>query len=171
MSQVNLPMLQVYEAYTMDIGRVIARIDYDSMDKICVCPGDVIEIRGKRRTVAKCLPLYSSDECKNIIRLNGLVRNNAGISISHRVVVRKIKAVPAQTVFISAIKIHIPVNVMEFPKELDGAPFANQDLMVIDLARYGGYQIYRVVGHEPENEEVLEVDPKTKFVITGEIAN
>ena len=31
--------------------------------------GDVIEIKGKRRTVAKCLPLYPSDEGKGIIRI------------------------------------------------------------------------------------------------------
>jgi len=35
-----------------------ARIDYDSMDSLSASTGDVIEIKGKRRTVAKCLPLY-----------------------------------------------------------------------------------------------------------------
>jgi len=34
--------------------------------------GDVIELKGKRRTVAKCLPLYPSDEGKGIIRIDGL---------------------------------------------------------------------------------------------------
>ena len=34
--------------------------------------GDVIEIKGKRRTVAKCLPLYPSDEGKGIIRIDGI---------------------------------------------------------------------------------------------------
>ena len=60
--------------------------------------GDVIEIRGKRRTVAKCLPLYPSDEGKGIIRVDGLVRNNAGVAIGDTVVVRKIKAVPTEKV-------------------------------------------------------------------------
>ena len=40
---------------------------------------------------AKCLPLYPSDEGKGIIRVDGLVRNNAGVAIGDTVVVRKIK--------------------------------------------------------------------------------
>jgi transitional endoplasmic reticulum ATPase len=58
----NTLSLKVLEAYTRDVGRGVARIDYDSMDSLGASTGDVIEIRGKRRTVAKCLPLYPSDE-------------------------------------------------------------------------------------------------------------
>ncbi|HYJ03329.1 MAG TPA: hypothetical protein VEW92_14055, partial [Nitrososphaeraceae archaeon] len=47
--------LKVLEAYTRDVGRGIARIDYDTMDSLTVSTGDVVEIRGKRRTTAKCL--------------------------------------------------------------------------------------------------------------------
>ena len=92
--------LKVLEAYTRDVGRGVARIDYDSMDSLSASTGDVYrEIRGKRRTVAKCLPLYPSDEGKGIIRVDGLVRNNAGVgAIGDTVVVRKIKAVPAEKV-------------------------------------------------------------------------
>jgi transitional endoplasmic reticulum ATPase len=56
--------LKVLEAYTRDVGRVIARIDYEVMDSLDAKTGDILEIRGKRRTVAKCLPLYPSDEGK-----------------------------------------------------------------------------------------------------------
>ena len=64
------------------------------MDSVSVSTGDIVNIGGgKRRTVAKCLPLYPSDEGKGIIRVDGLVRNNAGVAIGDTVVVRKIKAV------------------------------------------------------------------------------
>uniref|UniRef100_UPI0038B3C879 hypothetical protein n=1 Tax=Staphylococcus aureus TaxID=1280 RepID=UPI0038B3C879 len=63
----NNTSLKVLEAYTRDVGRGIARIDYDTMDSLAVSTGDVVEIRGKRRTTAKCLPLYPSDEGKGII--------------------------------------------------------------------------------------------------------
>jgi len=46
--------LKVLEAYTRDVGRGVARIDYDSMDTLSASTGDVIEVKGKRRTVAKC---------------------------------------------------------------------------------------------------------------------
>ncbi|HEY6658615.1 MAG TPA: hypothetical protein VIZ62_08815, partial [Nitrososphaeraceae archaeon] len=55
---INNTSLKVLEAYTRDVGRGIARIDYDTMDSLAVSTGDVVEIRGKRRTTAKCLPLY-----------------------------------------------------------------------------------------------------------------
>ena len=71
--------LKILEAYTRDVGRGVARLDYDSMDSLSASTGDVIEIRGKRRTVAKCLPLYPSDEGKGIVRVDGLVRNNSGV--------------------------------------------------------------------------------------------
>jgi len=37
--------LKILEAYSRDIGRGIARIDYDSMDSIIATTGDIIEIR------------------------------------------------------------------------------------------------------------------------------
>jgi len=36
--------LKVLEAYTRDVGRGVARIDYDSMDTLSASTGDVIEI-------------------------------------------------------------------------------------------------------------------------------
>ncbi|HEY8522514.1 MAG TPA: hypothetical protein VIL14_02015, partial [Nitrososphaeraceae archaeon] len=50
---INNTSLKVLEAYTRDVGRGIARIDYDTMDSLAVSTGDVVEIRGKRRTTAK----------------------------------------------------------------------------------------------------------------------
>jgi len=85
--------LKVLEAYTRDVGRGVARIDYDTMDSLSASTGDIIEIKGKRRTVAKCLPLYPSDEGKGRIRVDGLVRNNAGVAMEDTVTVRKVKAV------------------------------------------------------------------------------
>ena len=59
MSQ-NALSLKVLEAYTRDVGRGVARIDYDSMDTLNASTGDVIEIKGKRRTVAKCLSILQT---------------------------------------------------------------------------------------------------------------
>ena len=40
--------LKVLEAYTRDVGRGVARIDYDSMDHLNASTGDVIEINRQR---------------------------------------------------------------------------------------------------------------------------
>jgi len=51
----NTVSLKILEAYTRDVGCGVARLDYESMDSLSASTGDVIEIRGKRRTVAKCM--------------------------------------------------------------------------------------------------------------------
>ena len=102
--------LKILESYTRDVGRGVARIDYESMDSLSASTGDVIEIRGKRRTVAKCLPLYPSDEGKGIVRVDGLVRNNAGVAIGDTVVVRKIKAVPTEKVIVAPLEAIPPID-------------------------------------------------------------
>ncbi len=53
--------LTVLEAYTRDVGRGIARIDNETMEKLGLSKGNIMEIKGKRRTVARCLsPLTGS---------------------------------------------------------------------------------------------------------------
>ena len=39
--------LKVLEAYTRDVGRGVARIDYDAMDALDASTGDIIEIKAK----------------------------------------------------------------------------------------------------------------------------
>ncbi|MGA9152725.1 MAG: hypothetical protein WBZ36_19280, partial [Candidatus Nitrosopolaris sp.] len=56
----NTISLKILEAYTRDVGRGVARLDYESMDSLSTSTGDVVEIGGKRRTITKCLPLYPS---------------------------------------------------------------------------------------------------------------
>src|SRR5215467_10481756 len=91
-------------------------------DNVRVTKDDVIEIRGKRRTVAKCLPLYPSDVGKGIIRVDGLVRNNAGVAIGETVVVRKIKAVPAEKVIVAPLEAIPPIDERYLADALESVP-------------------------------------------------
>jgi len=60
--------LKVLEAYTRDVGRGVCRIDYESMDSLSASTGDIIEVKSsKRRTVARCLPLYPLDESISLL--------------------------------------------------------------------------------------------------------
>ncbi len=101
--------LKVLEAYTRDVGRGVARLDYDAMDSLDASTGDVIELKGKRRTVGKCLPLYPSDEGRGVIRIDGLIRNNSGVAIGDTVTIKKIKAPPAEKVVVAPLEA-IPSN-------------------------------------------------------------
>ncbi|MEM0049284.1 MAG: CDC48 family AAA ATPase [Candidatus Bathyarchaeia archaeon] len=96
--------LRVAEARGRDVGRGIARVDPKVMEILDLTPGDVIEISGKRKTVAICWPGYSEDAGKGIIRIDGYIRRNAGISIDEKVVVRKVEAKNAERVILAPIE-------------------------------------------------------------------
>ncbi|MGI0021331.1 MAG: AAA family ATPase, partial [Nitrososphaeraceae archaeon] len=161
MSQ-NVLTLKVLEAYTRDVGRGVARIDYDSMDAINVDSGDAIEIKGKRRTVAKCLPLYPSDEGKGIIRIDGLGRNNSGIAIGDTITVRKIKAVAAEKVVVAPLEAIPPIDERYLADALESVPLIKGDNVMVPY--FGGRLTFQVIGVTPAADAVL-VTQKTVFHI------
>ena len=155
--------LKVLEAYTRDVGRGVARIDYDSMDSLSASTGDVIEIRGKRRTVAKCLPLYPSDEGKGIIRVDGLVRNNAGVAIGDTVVVKKIKAVPAEKVIVAPLEAIPPIDERYLADALESVPLIKGDNVMVPY--FGGRLTFQVIGVNPATADAVLVTQKAVFNI------
>ena len=93
--------LRVAEAKTKDVGRAIARIDPDNFKQISVEVGDVIEIQGKRKTVAKIMPAYIEDRGKSIIQIDGLTRGNAQVSLDEKVTIQKTSYSPANKIVLS----------------------------------------------------------------------
>ena len=91
-------ILKVVEAKQRDVGTGWARIDPMVMRRANISPGEIIEIEGRRITAAKAWPGYPEDEGLEIIRMDGLMRKNAGVSIGDRVIVRVVDAKPASLV-------------------------------------------------------------------------
>jgi transitional endoplasmic reticulum ATPase len=162
----NIISLKVLEAYTRDVGRGTARIDYDTMASLGVSTGDIIEIKGKRRTVVKCLPLYPSDEGKGIIRLDGLVRNNAGIAIGDAVNAKKVKAVPAEKVVISPLEAIPPIDERYLADALESMPLIKGDNVMVPY--FGGRLTFQIVAitPPPAADAASLVTNKTAFTIT-----
>jgi ATP-dependent 26S proteasome regulatory subunit len=98
MSGSGVVSLRVAEARGRDVGRGIARIDPEVMERLGLTPGDVVEISGKRKTVAICWPGYNEDAGKGIIRIDGYTRENAGVGIDEKVTVRKVEARKAKKI-------------------------------------------------------------------------
>ena len=48
--------LRVAEALPKDVGRGIARLDPVDMERLGAVIGDIVELTGKRRTVARLMP-------------------------------------------------------------------------------------------------------------------
>jgi transitional endoplasmic reticulum ATPase len=90
--------LQVAGAKPQDVGTGTARLSRSLMQKLGLREGAVVGITGKRLTAALALPPYTEDEGLDVVRLDGLQRGNAGISIGDHVVVQPADAKPARKI-------------------------------------------------------------------------
>jgi len=90
--------LRVADAKQRDVGRGIARIDQRAMMKLGITAGDVIEIEGKKKTSAIAWPAYAEDQGLDLIRIDGITRRNANVSLNEYVKVRKARVKEATSV-------------------------------------------------------------------------
>ena len=81
--------LKVSEANQGDVGKGIVRIGEDFLASIDARPLDVVELVGSRPTAALAVSAYSQDQGLDMIRMDGLIRSNAGTSIGQYVEVKK----------------------------------------------------------------------------------
>ncbi len=158
----DLLSLKVLEAYTRDVGRGIARIDYDTMDALSASTGDVIEITGKKVTVAKCLPLYPADEGKGIIRIDGLGRNNSGIALAEVVTIKKIKSLAAEKVTVAPLEAIPPIDERYLADDLESVPLIKGDKVMIPY--FGGRLTFQIIEVTPAKNSVV-ITQKTIFEI------
>jgi transitional endoplasmic reticulum ATPase len=156
-------VLKVVEAYTRDVGRGVARIDYDAMDSLGASTGDVVEVKGKRKTVGKCLPLYPSDEGRGVIRIDGLIRNNSGVAIGDTVTIKKIKAPPAEKVVVAPLEAIPPIDERYLADALESVPITKGDNIMIPY--FGGRLTFQVLGVSPMADAVV-VTQRTIFSIS-----
>ena len=168
--------LKILEAYTRDVGRGVARLDYESMDSLGASTGDIIELKageksrsGNRRTVAKCLPLYPSDEGKGVIRVDGLVRNNAGLAIGDTVIIKKIRAILAEMVIVAPLEGTPSLDERYLADSLDSVSMIKGDNVMVPY--FGGRLTFQVIGLTPATSDAVIVGQKTQFTIaTSELA-
>ena len=81
--------LKVAEANQGDVGKGIVRMGEEFLEKIGARPLDVVEVTGSRPTAALAVSAYSADQGIDMIRMDGLIRSNAGTSIGQSVEVKK----------------------------------------------------------------------------------
>ena len=127
-------VLRVEEARNRDARKKRVRIDLPTMKKLGVRPGDVVEIEGKKKTVAIVWPLLPEDMNKNIIRMDGILRKSAGVNVGDKVIVRKAKVQPAIKVKLAPMNPSSPYdenfkNYMK--KKLIGIPVVERDIVQV----------------------------------------
>jgi transitional endoplasmic reticulum ATPase len=165
MSQVTL---RVAEAQSRDVGRGIARIDPKASSEIGLSAGDVVEIHGKKKTVAIYWPGYQEDYGKSLIRIDGYTRNNAGAGIDEKVDVKKVEAKEANRITIAPTE---PLRITggeEYLKQiLENRVISRGD--IIPLGIMGRRINLMVTGFQPPAAAVIVV-PSTQVVLSDKPA-
>ncbi|MGB9784427.1 MAG: CDC48 family AAA ATPase [Fervidicoccaceae archaeon] len=153
-------VLRVAEAKQKDVGRGKVRIDLGLLKSIGVEPGDIVEIEGKRKTAAVAWPNYTEDQGMDIIRMDGLVRKNAGVGIGDKVIVRKANPKPAQSVKLapSSFNIQIEESFVSYVKRrLVDYPLVEGDTILIPVL--GQAIPFTVIQTKPQG--IVIVTPET----------
>jgi len=102
-------LLVVHEALVDDVGKGIARIRSEDMAEMGLAAGDVVQIIGSNRTVARVMPIAQYHPDRKIIQIDGITRENAGVGLDDFVEIGKTDHHPAETLLISPIDITRPL--------------------------------------------------------------
>jgi transitional endoplasmic reticulum ATPase len=166
-------ILKVSEAAQSDVSLGRARIDASTRVKLNVEVGDIIEIVGKKSTVAKIFRTLTDDEDKGLIRIDGLVRRNAGVSIGDKVEVRKAEVANAAKVSLAPM---LPANkrvtfgdgIESFVKRgLSKRPMVKGDTVVVPgIALMGGALPFVVVSTSPKG--IVQISDSTEIQVRAE---
>jgi len=126
--------LKVGEARPSDVGRGIARVDQAVLYSGGWQAGDVLSITGKKNTAALLLPGYPEDTGTGVVRIDGNIRRNAGVSIDDRVPVKIIKSAPAgKVVFAPTVPLRITGGEEYLRRYLDGRVLTRGDVIEISV--------------------------------------
>ena len=71
--------LKVSEIFIEDVGKGLARLDPDDARAVGASLGDVVEIIGENKTVARVSGIFPEYLGKKIIQIDGITRDNARV--------------------------------------------------------------------------------------------
>ena len=160
--------LKVAEAKQQrDVGRSIARMDSETMKTLGVTAGDVVEIVGKKSTVAKAWPAYPEDQGLSLLRIDGFIRKNCNVSINEFVDVKRAEAEFAASVKLAPVDIRISVDddFIRFVKDrLIDRPATRGDTLLIMML---GHSVpFMVVNTRPAG--IVKISPTSEIQILSE---
>lgn len=159
--------LRVAEAEARDLGRGIIRIDPDDMASCGISVGDIVEIQGKRVTVAKAMPTQPQNRGKKIAQIDGITRKNAKVGIDDQLKIKKVASQNAAMIAFapqqSLIK-SIPNQIIR--EKLEAFSLVEGDLVRVALL---GTQTLEFVAEKVEPEGVpVVICSQTEIKVKGQ---
>jgi len=129
--------LQVAAARQEESGQGIARMPRSAFQALGITEGDVVEITGKRSTVAIAMAAYSEDETLDVVRLDGLQRGNAEAASGETVSIKAAKSRAATRVVFAPAQREMR---LQGPTQALKRNFFRKPLMAGDLVATTGQQ-------------------------------
>ncbi|HEC87966.1 MAG TPA: AAA family ATPase, partial [Thermoplasmata archaeon] len=161
-------VLRVEEAKSRDAGRGIARIDAKIAKEMGMVPGDIVMVEGKKKTACIYWPGYSEDDGKDIIRIDGVTRRNAGAGIDDKVKVRKAQVKKASRIVFSPTEELRIVGIEEYLSHImNGRVATKGDRITLNIM---GRKIDLIITSVSPPSEAVIIDPSTEIKMSEKIA-
>ncbi|HLD76326.1 MAG TPA: AAA family ATPase, partial [Candidatus Norongarragalinales archaeon] len=127
--------LKVAEAMQIDYGKRIVRLDSNARRVLALTTGDVVEIKAKKSTAALVLPAHPQDEGLNIVRMDGILRQNTGVGLGDRVRLRKAEIRNAKKIVLAPNQAsrYAPGFDAYVKKNLIGKPLSKGDILSVNI--------------------------------------
>jgi len=161
--------LRVQEAKKRDIGRNIARIDQETMEKLDIKTGDIIALVGKKESAGIAWPSYPQDSGLGIIRIDSRLKKNIGTSIDETIQIKKVKIHSAQNIVLAPISVKIKSNPRfeTFVKrKLSNYPVTIDDFIFISIG-ISREITFKVISMRPSG--ICTIKPETSLHISEHI--
>jgi transitional endoplasmic reticulum ATPase len=160
--------LKVAEANPRDVGRGIARVDPEVMEKLGIHDsGEIVGLKGKRETVAKIMPTFPELRGRGVVQIDGIIRENAQVGIDEQIKLARMKVKEARKVTLSPLTLsgRTTTDSAYLSRQLSAIPVTSGDRV---QATFLGAkkQDFRVVDTLPPGAVLLT--PQTIISITGE---
>lgn len=156
----ELVSLRVGEARSKDAGRGIARLDPSDMKRLGVKIGDVIAVTGERKIPLKVVPVFPEDRGNELIQMDGIARENAGVGLDDRVTVE------AATVESARVVNLVPIGPSRSSKQAWDAAYIGR--LVDGLVVQAGDRLrVNLFGSRPQDFKITDTTP-AGFVLMQE---
>jgi transitional endoplasmic reticulum ATPase len=166
---VNGIELTVAGALVTDDGRGIARIDSKARKMLNVISGDIIEIKGKRRSTAAIVwQAHQNDEGLDFIRIDGYIRQNIGVGIGDKIFVTKAEVNDAERVVLAPPqnqRTPISPDFSEYAKnKLENKPLVKGDVVPVPMFGY----VFNFIVAQVTPHGVVRVTQNTEVSVKNE---
>lgn len=162
-NEANALKLKVTEALSKDVGRGIARLGPEDMEKLAAAIGDFVQIAGKRSAVCRIMPAHKDLRGQSRVQIDGLVRENAGAGLDDFVGVRRIDCRAAEKVALTPANARLSERDLAYIGSLlDGLPVQAGDKLRATLfgSRWADFSVESTTPKGP-----VFINPTTQLSI------